>query len=132
MRATTATLLASLAALATAKDSRTFAVLRFNGDGYMTEGRVDPIVSPGTAASHLHGIMGGSNFGLTVEGEQLLDSSCTNAKIANDKSNYWTPEVFFQDPNNGTFTKVPLFYMNVYYLSVRFSYPLPFDVATKI
>lgn len=82
----------------------------------MTEGRVDPIISPGTASGHLHGIMGGSNFATTVEGDQLLGSNCTNAKIMNDKSNYWAPEVFFNDPNNGTFTKVPLFYMNVYYL----------------
>jgi hypothetical protein len=82
----------------------------------MTEGRVDPIVSPGTSSGHLHGIMGGSNFGTTVEGDQLLTSNCTNAKIKNDKSNYWAPEVYFNDPNNGTFTKVPLFYMNVYYL----------------
>lgn len=116
MKATTAGALASLATLAAAAQSeRTFAVLRFDGDGFLTEGRVDPIVSPGETASHFHGIMGGSNFGTTVEGGQLLDSSCTTAKIKNDKSNYWAPSVYFRDPNNGTFTKVPLFYMNVYY-----------------
>ncbi|KAK6088326.1 hypothetical protein SCUP234_00814 [Seiridium cupressi] len=116
MKATTTGVLAAVATLAAAaKSDRTFAVLRFDGDGFMTEGRVDPIVSPGVAASHLHGIMGGSAFGTTVEGDQLLSSTCTNAKIKNDRSNYWAPEVFFHDPNNGTFTKVPLFYMNVYY-----------------
>ncbi|KAF3012155.1 hypothetical protein E8E14_004178 [Neopestalotiopsis sp. 37M] len=116
MKTTTAGLLSSLATLAAAaQPERTFAVLRFDGDGFMTEGRVDPIVSPGTAASHFHGIMGGSSFGTTVEGDQLLDSTCTTAKIKNDKSNYWAPQVYFRDPNNGTFTKVPLFYMNVYY-----------------
>ncbi|KAI0399574.1 hypothetical protein F4802DRAFT_30308 [Xylaria palmicola] len=115
MRFTSATTLASLAALASAKDSRTFAVLRFNGDGFLTEGPVDPIVNPGTIATHYHGIMGGSNFGPTVEGDQLMDSKCTTAKIKNDHSNYWVPSLFFQDPKNGTFQKVPMFYMNVYY-----------------
>ncbi|ORY70058.1 uncharacterized protein BCR38DRAFT_333251 [Pseudomassariella vexata] len=114
MRASTASILASLATVATAKDEGTFAVLRFNGK-FLTEGQVDPIVSPGTASTHLHGIMGGSNFGTTIQGDQLLDSECTNAKIKNDKSNYWIPEVFFQDSNNGSFTKVPMMYMNVYY-----------------
>ncbi|KAI1419826.1 hypothetical protein F5Y12DRAFT_775896 [Xylaria sp. FL1777] len=115
MRFTTTTALAAMAALASAKDSRTFAVLRFNGDGFLTEGPIDPVVNPGAEATHYHGIMGGSNFGATVEGDQLISSNCTTAKIKNDKSNYWVPPVFFQDPKNGTFQKVPLFYMNVYY-----------------
>ncbi|KAI0118613.1 hypothetical protein GGR51DRAFT_126388 [Nemania sp. FL0031] len=115
MRFTTTATLASLAALASAKDSRTFAVLRFNGDGFLTEGPMDPVVNPGAISTHYHGIMGGSNFGATVEGDQLMDSTCTTAKIKNDKSNYWIPSLFFQDPKNGTFQKVPLFYMNVYY-----------------
>ncbi|RYO83554.1 hypothetical protein DL764_009439 [Monosporascus ibericus] len=118
MKTTTAGVVSSLAALAAAKDSRTFAVLRFNGDGFLTEGRMDPIVNPGSEASHYHAIMGGSNFGLNVEGDYLLDSNCTTAKIANDFSNYWVPSMFFQDPKDESkFTKVPAFYMNVYYLS---------------
>ncbi|KAI1173903.1 hypothetical protein F4777DRAFT_416251 [Nemania sp. FL0916] len=115
MRFTTAATLASVAAIASAKDSRTFAVLRFNGDGFLTEGPMDPVVNPGSISTHYHGIMGGSNFGPTVEGDQLTKSTCTTAKIKNDKSNYWIPSLFFQDPKNGTFQKVPLFYMNVYY-----------------
>ncbi|KAI1152814.1 hypothetical protein F4825DRAFT_297583 [Nemania diffusa] len=115
MRFTAAATFASLAALASAKDSRTFAVLRFNGDGFLTEGPMDPIVSPGAESSHYHSIMGGNKFSTIVEGDQLGESTCTTAKIANDKSNYWVPALFFQDPKNGTFQKVPLFYMNVYY-----------------
>lgn len=103
---------------AAAKNSRTFAVLRFNNEGghFSTEGRMDPIIFPGAISSHSHGIMGGSNFDLTIEGDQLLDSKCTNALIAEDKSNYWVPRLFFQSPVNGTFKQVPLFYMQVYYL----------------
>ncbi|KAI0598591.1 hypothetical protein F4775DRAFT_554912 [Biscogniauxia sp. FL1348] len=117
MKFTTTLTAASLAAVAAAgKDAFSFAVLRFNGEGFLTEGLVDPIVNPGAQASHYHGVMGGSNFGTTVEGDQLLDSKCTTAKIKNDKSNYWTNHLFFQDPNDqSSFEKVDLFYMNVYY-----------------
>ncbi|RYP53726.1 hypothetical protein DL768_001326 [Monosporascus sp. mg162] len=103
--------------IAAAKDRRTFAVLRFHNEGghFSTEGRMDPIVYPGTVSSHSHGVMGGSNFGLMIEGDQLLDSECTNALLSADKSNYWVPALFFQSPINGTFKRVPLFYMQVYY-----------------
>lgn len=108
----------SLASLALgAKEEFSFAVLRFNGDEYLTEGMVDPIVDPGKESSHYHLINGGNKFGKTVKGNQLLESTCTNAKIKNDLSNYWVPALFFQDPNNpSNFTKVPTMYMNVYYL----------------
>ncbi|KAI0165392.1 hypothetical protein GGR52DRAFT_581993 [Hypoxylon sp. FL1284] len=117
MKVLTAHLFTLLATTVRAKDEGSFAVLHFNSEGgqFSTEGRMDPIVSPGSASTHSHGIMGGSNFDLTVDGEQLLNSNCTNAKIANDKSNYWAPNLWFQSPVNSTFKKVPLFYMNVYY-----------------
>ncbi|KAI1469083.1 uncharacterized protein F4812DRAFT_318820 [Daldinia caldariorum] len=117
MKASTSYLLTALVAGAYAKDQGTYAVLRFNNAGgqFSTEGRMDPIASPGSDKTHSHGIMGGSNFDVVVEGDQLLDANCTNAKILNDKSNYWVPNLWFQSPVNGTFKKVPLFYMNVYY-----------------
>lgn len=98
--------------------TRAFSVLRFNNvaDKFSTEGRMDPIISPGAASAHSHGVMGGSNFGLSVEGDQLLRSKCTNSLIKSDKSNYWVPTIWYQSPHNGTFKKVPLFYMQVYYL----------------
>ena len=114
---TTATLLAALAMSASAgKSSRTFAVNHFYGKGPLTVGRMDPIVSPGVPSGHHHTIQGGSNFALTMTDTQLLSSTCTSSLVKNDKSNYWTPSLFFQDPKDGTFTPVPMFYMNVYYL----------------
>ncbi|KAI0475616.1 hypothetical protein GGR56DRAFT_695371 [Xylariaceae sp. FL0804] len=113
------TIFSSISVLATFVSANygTFAVLRFNNEGgqFSTEGRMDPIISPGSESAHSHGIMGGSNFGLTLSGDQLLDSECSNAMIVNDKSNYWVPDLWFQSPVNSTFKKVPLFYMNVYY-----------------
>ncbi|KAL7619456.1 hypothetical protein AAE478_009995 [Parahypoxylon ruwenzoriense] len=117
MKSTSLYLFASLTAIVKAKDAETFAVLRFNNEAgqFSAQGRMDPIVSPGSVSTHSHSIMGGSSFNLTIEGEELLGSRCTNAKIANDKSNYWVPGLWFQSPVNGTFKKVPLYYMNVYY-----------------
>lgn len=110
--------LAGLLTVASAKDSRTFAVNHFYGKGPLTEGRMDPIISPGAASSHVHAIQGGSNFNLTMETNTLLDSSCTSSLVEADKSNYWTPTLYFQDHTNGSFISVPMFYMNVYYLYV--------------
>ncbi|CAK7210767.1 hypothetical protein SEUCBS140593_000941 [Sporothrix eucalyptigena] len=110
--------LASLAVITptlAAKDSRTFAVLRFHGDGPLTIGRTDPIVSPGGPSSHVHVVQGSNAFGNSATGETLLTSTCSTANVAGDKSAYWMPQVFFHDPKNGSFEPVPLFYMNVYY-----------------
>ncbi len=113
---TIATLLAALAAsVSAATTSRTFAVNHFYGQGALVEGRMDPIVDPGGPAAHVHTIQGGSNFALTLSDTALLDSTCTSSLIKNDKSVYWTPKVYFQDPTNGSFIAVPLYYMNVYY-----------------
>ncbi|CAJ2505226.1 Uu.00g126200.m01.CDS01 [Anthostomella pinea] len=113
-----ATCLPLLAAAAGEKGG--FAVLGFSRPGFVTEGRVNPIVSPGKDSGHLHGVMGGSNFGLNVENDDLLSSNCTSTVIANDFSNYWVPELFFQDPTSSShFEKVPLSYMLVYYFFER-------------
>ena len=110
----------ALAAFAAAKppsNSRTFAVNYFYGTGPLTEGRIDPIVSPGKAPSnHLHTFMGGSGLSTTMGNDTALHSSCTNSKPKADKSNYWFPTLWFHDPNNGSYTKVDLYYAKVYYL----------------
>ncbi|KAJ6161374.1 hypothetical protein N7470_004770 [Penicillium chermesinum] len=117
MRSTTfvAILAAFSSAAIAAKDSRTFAVNHFYGTpSPLTMGRMDPIVSPGTAAQHVHAVHGGSNFGLSMDNEILMDSNCTTSRIQKDNSNYWTPALFFQ-ADNGSFISVDFYYMNVYY-----------------
>jgi Domain of unknown function (DUF1996) len=117
MHFSSATVLFTLAVSVSArKEKRTFAVNRFYGDGPLVTARMDPIVNPGTAAGHLHTIQGGSNFALNMDDTVLMQSQCTSSLIKNDLSNYWTPTLFFQDPKNGSFTPVPMFYMNIYYL----------------
>ena len=105
-----------LVSAAAAKDSRTFAVNHFYGQGPLMMGRVDPIVDPGQPSAHVHAIQGGNAFAETLSDTQLLKSTCTSSLIKNDNSVYWSPAMYFQDPTNGSFISVPMFYMNVYYL----------------
>ena len=113
---TTVALAALVASVSAAKEERTFAVLQHKSGGPLTECRADPIVSPGVAASHVHTIMGASNFGLDVTGEQLRKSNCTTALPKADLSSYWVPKLYFKDPETGKLEPVPFYYMNNYYL----------------
>lgn len=67
--------------------------------------RVDPVRSPGAIAPHVHTVTGGSNFGPQVTSEDLRASKCTSGPIVEDKSNYWTPTLYFQWAN-GSFASV--------------------------
>lgn len=120
MHFSSAAVLAALVATVAAKDGRTFAVNRFYGSDPLLTARMDPIVNPGVPSGHVHAIHGGSNFALDMTDTALLDSQCTSSIVNNDKSNYWTPQMYFVDQNNGSFHSVPMFYMNVYYL---YGYP---------
>jgi hypothetical protein len=117
MHFSTPALWATFAACASAYSAtgRTFAVNHFYGKGPLVEGRMDPIINPGVPSSHVHAVQGGSNFALTMADDQALDSNCTSSLVKNDKSNYWTPKLYFH-AQNGSFIDVPMFYMNVYYL----------------
>ncbi|KAL7937626.1 COOH terminal WSC domain-containing protein [Trichoderma chlorosporum] len=115
MKFTTSAAAAAMAGVAVAaKDSRTFAVMRFTNKGLVTE-RADPIVQPGIASSHVHNILGGSAFSLTSTGEDLLKSSCSTALVKGDYSNYWYPTLYFHDPKTGILEYVDVYYTNVYY-----------------
>jgi hypothetical protein len=111
--------LLALAAAVAAKppsDSRTYAVDYFYGVGPLTEGRMDPIISPGVTSNHVHTVMGGSAFSLTMTDDTAMSSNCTNSLPKADLSNYWWPKLYFHDPNNGSFVDVDLYYAKVYYL----------------
>ncbi|WWC68978.1 uncharacterized protein I206_102914 [Kwoniella pini CBS 10737] len=66
--------------------------------------RLDPVVAPNGVASHLHRIVGGSNFGANYNYDQYNSASCSSAAVQADKSNYWMPQLFWKE--NSTF--VPL------------------------
>ncbi|KAK0470163.1 WSC domain-containing protein [Desarmillaria tabescens] len=67
--------------------------------------RVDPILSPGAVSSHSHYVLGGSNFRQTTDTASLRSSECTTTPIAEDKSSYWYPNLYFEWAN-GSFSSL--------------------------
>jgi hypothetical protein len=45
----------------------------------------------------------------------LLASNCSSCEVQDDKSAYWTPQLYYAH-NNGTFEEVPNYGMTVYFL----------------
>ncbi|GAA5941886.1 hypothetical protein JCM10213_008152 [Rhodosporidiobolus nylandii] len=84
------------------------AFFRLPLDNVLVTERTDPIVSPGPGqwSAHVHSISGGSAFGPDATYETLRASECTSAQAVEDKSAYWTPQLFFQW-KNGSFSAVP-------------------------
>ncbi|KAK3330920.1 hypothetical protein B0H66DRAFT_545244 [Apodospora peruviana] len=81
--------------------------LRF-GCSSLTIQRADPVVEPGKVSAHLHHIVGGNAFNLTMEGDVGSRGTCTTCEMAEDFSNYWTAVLYFKHPTNGTYHRVPV------------------------
>ncbi|KAJ2934647.1 hypothetical protein H1R20_g1507, partial [Candolleomyces eurysporus] len=83
------------------------AFLRFPCSQLVTE-RFDPLVTPGQVSPHLHQIVGGNAFNLSMDPSLDLPglSTCTTCRFVEDKSNYWTAVMYFKHPN-GSFIRVP-------------------------
>ncbi|KAK3048103.1 hypothetical protein LTS18_013004, partial [Coniosporium uncinatum] len=64
---------------------------------------------------HVHKVAGASNFGPSATYGSLRQSNCTSCEIQDDKSAYWTPQLYYKHVN-GTFEEVPNQSMAVYYL----------------
>ncbi|KAF2087626.1 WSC-domain-containing protein, partial [Saccharata proteae CBS 121410] len=77
--------------------------------------RIDPILSPGQVGSHLHSFIGSDALAPTMDFAQTQTASCSQVYVKPDKSSYWQPKLFFQDPNNKTFTIVPESHRVLYY-----------------
>ncbi|KAJ4244397.1 hypothetical protein NW762_014525 [Fusarium torreyae] len=78
-------------------------------------GRVDPVVAPGAVSAHVHKLSGASNINIDSSFESLQASRCTSCEVQDDKSAYWTPQLFYQHAN-GSFQMVPNGGTVVYYL----------------
>ncbi|KAF9523132.1 hypothetical protein CPB83DRAFT_821895 [Crepidotus variabilis] len=114
----------------------TSATIRFGCAQLVTE-RFDPLITPGQVSPHVHQIIGGNAFNLTMNPENDLPgiATCTTCRFKEDKSNYWTAVMYFKHPN-GSFTRVPQIAnhmvggtrggMTVYYIA---GYP-PFQKVT--
>lgn len=81
--------------------------------------RLDPLVSPGQLSEHMHAIHGSSGFSETATYEELMAGECTSCEVAEDKSAYWHPALYFKDTTTGKFSLVPqIGGMLAYYLLI--------------
>ncbi|KAJ3517488.1 hypothetical protein NLJ89_g481 [Agrocybe chaxingu] len=83
------------------------AVIRFGCAQLVTQ-RFDPLVTPGQVSPHVHQIVGGNAFNITMDPSLDLPNlaTCTTCRFKEDKSNYWTAVMYFKHPN-GSFIRVP-------------------------
>ncbi|KAH3987405.1 hypothetical protein HBI80_100720 [Parastagonospora nodorum] len=99
---------ALLAAAALTQNAAAQNMLRFACSQLVVE-RTDPLVNPGMKYTpHLHQIVGGDAFNISMDPSTDLakSSTCTSCSFTQDKSNYWTAVMFFK-AKNGTYIRVP-------------------------
>lgn len=59
---------------------------------------LDPVVSPNAEGSHMHKVIGGSQFGASYNYAEYSAANCSSLRIQADKSNYWMPGGFHNLP----------------------------------
>ncbi|KAL1683901.1 hypothetical protein EV122DRAFT_200865 [Schizophyllum commune] len=70
------------------------------GSDFLLESeRIDPIVNQDEVSPHAHRVLGGSNFGMNTNTSYLRESECTSVPIDEDKSAYWTANLWFHWAN---------------------------------
>ena len=68
--------------------TRTIAYWRMDCPGIISEGRLDPIVTPGQISGHAHVTFGGNGFHPDMDYDSTQRSTCTTCTIKGDNSNY--------------------------------------------
>jgi hypothetical protein len=89
-------------------------VLTVNRSSYVT--RLDPIISPGKVSSHVHRIHGSAYFSpnLMSAGNAQRLANCSTTVVQDDKSSYWTPQLYHRFMN-GSLAAVPVAQHSLYY-----------------
>lgn len=97
----------ALVALANAQFLNGLNHLRF-GCSQITIERLDPLVEPDKMPSaHMHQVVGGNAFNVSMPKTDISSiATCTTCGPADDFSNYWTANMYFQ-AKNGSYKRVP-------------------------
>ncbi|ODN76938.1 hypothetical protein, variant [Cryptococcus amylolentus CBS 6039] len=62
--------------------------------------RMDPIVNPSAISTHVHNIVGASNFDITLNSvSDQLNAACSSTIVNADISNYWAPQLYYHHQN---------------------------------
>ncbi|KIX92606.1 uncharacterized protein Z520_11635 [Fonsecaea multimorphosa CBS 102226] len=95
--------------------------------------RVDLILNPGEVSGHVHKFAGGSNVNQYSDFNSLQTSNCSTCEVQQDKSAYWTPQLYYAHAN-GSFEEVPNYGMTVYYVGRggNSSNTVPFPAGFKM
>lgn len=56
--------------------------------------RADPIIYPGVISPHVHAVIGGTGFNMTMTTEEATTSADTTCDKKLDHSNYWQPQLY--------------------------------------
>lgn len=105
-------------------------VLAFTGIN--TVSRMDPIMSPGGLAEHVHVIAGASNFrNILNTPEEQEAAHCSTARLSADKSSYWTPLMYFIN-RNGTYSAMTNTYRIYYFLDYAHGKLTPFPQGFRM
>ncbi|KAH7054264.1 hypothetical protein B0J12DRAFT_777747, partial [Macrophomina phaseolina] len=79
--------------------------------------RLDPILNPGQIGTHVHSFVGANAVSATTGYNDTQDASCSQVYVKPDKSLYWAPALYFQDPKNQSFTRVKEHHRVLYYFN---------------
>eukprot|EP00122_Pirum_gemmata_P000099 Pgem_evm1s80 len=99
---------------------------------HIMKSRLDPIVNPGGASDHEHIIAGGSGFSNNMTYESTQASDCTSCNIQEDKSNYWTPSMYWAYKKNDKLVYEPLEVYRPFGQVVYYKFFGDLDVTKKV
>ncbi|KAF8538786.1 hypothetical protein BDD12DRAFT_840894 [Trichophaea hybrida] len=91
--------------------------------GLLSTERLDPIDTPGLPAHHSHVIHGGNGLSKSCDSSQLRASTCTSCGVKEDKSGYWTPNLYWESPEGELKSLKQIGGMLVYFPSLTSSTP---------
>ncbi|OAA60040.1 hypothetical protein ISF_06051 [Cordyceps fumosorosea ARSEF 2679] len=81
----------------------------------LTVQRTDPIIQPGELSSHVHAVVGGTGYYMSMSNEDARNAHNTTCDKALDKSNYWQPQLYHQH-HDDSFELIKLLGIAAYYI----------------
>ncbi|OAA43439.1 hypothetical protein BBO_04582 [Beauveria brongniartii RCEF 3172] len=81
----------------------------------LTVQRTDPIINPGQLSTHVHAVVGGTAYHMSMSNEDARNAKNTTCDKALDKSNYWQPQLYHQH-HDGSFELIKLLGIAAYYI----------------
>lgn len=88
----------------------------------LTQALSDPILSPGTASTHVHAVVGSTAFRRRMPSPNTAaEGSATTCDKATDHSNYWAPSAYHARPD-GKYALLEFTGMVAYYTNYTCSY----------